>query len=362
MPNYRRLLHVAAGGLGAAGTLVLIGYIATAAHSDLLGIRVGQFNVAKLGFSGGDFLLDSLIASASVAAAHWVMTIIFAVALIFILLIPNLKFRSVPLEKGIAASIAVLVLVGLAGTVIYYELPTIEIRNLLIGNNFCESVGADVGFMGSRTEKLSALLARAHGYNNGCERLSKAIRQQQWEHDSREVATTRIEATYVLSLAILCLAWTTVLALPEVPHLLKYWRAGIAIPLVLGTLFLPYVYGKLIATTVVQRANLVTKTSPAYVAMAAARTLGQVLIKDKTSVDTHLLNCPAGSQCFDAFILAEDDQAIYFCRFDEDLALFLWWPKASIDHYETQATQDVISERIRRGVVTIKFSGLQEKP
>jgi hypothetical protein len=315
---------------GVAGVFAAVGYIALAAHQHFLGIPVDVSGLTQLTLAAAAFWFDSVMTMLQQAQMHWIATA--AMLLCFAALwwphLPSTRASErlhLVSELGIAA---LLMVIGI-GMLAWYELPTIQLRDVMItGLRAQPGVGTDT-VLDQRTNRLWSLIIDSRGIDLKCPPETPGKDRGK----RRAKAEGSLKDGYAIIFLAAVAGWLLVYLRTERPSarwVRPYRTIGI-LSLTANTIMIPYTYGKLIAPITMPKVDVRLQEEEA----AAAAKKGQ----------------PAASRAVarylpgESLLVAENDKSVILLNFDNELSRVLEIPRTEITRLEVVEMKDALAAR-----------------
>jgi hypothetical protein len=315
---------------GAAGVFALIGYIATVAHAELLGIEADLPNLNELSLAAARFWFDSLLIILQQAQVHWLLSLL-SIAMFGLVSWPHLasgraaeRFHFAS-EVGIVASLIAISSLAL----VFYELPAIQLRDLTTVG-LCSQPGTGMaGVVDKGTNRLWSLMLDARDRDLGCS-------THPHEHGNGGAARSRLGDLYATTWLTVVAGWLLIYLRQDqtANDWLRSFRTVGVLGLILTSLLIPYVYGKLVWPTTMQ--TLQVRVFP----------ISQVA-KNKDALPRGIPLNTEGWLTGDNFLIRESDKAITVLNFDrgQPSALFEI-PRSDIGWLAIPGISDVLVKLI----------------
>jgi hypothetical protein len=315
---------------GVAGVFAAVGYIALAAHQHFLGIPVDVSGFPQLTLAAAAFWFDSVMTMLQQAQAHWIATLamLFCFAALWW---PHLPFSGAGERTHLASELgiaALLMAIGI-GMLAWYELPAIQLRDVMItGLHAQPGVGADT-LLDRRTNRLWSLIIDSRGIDLQC--LPEAPGKDRGK--LRAAAEGSLKNGYALTFLATVAGWLLVYLRSERPSarwVSPYRTIGI-LALTVNTIMLPYAYGKLIAPLTMPKVQVRLQAGEQP---AAAK-------KRQPSASLVVARYLPG----ESLLVSENDRSVFLLNFDNEVSRVLEIPRTEITRLEVVEMKDALKAR-----------------
>jgi hypothetical protein len=257
------------------GLLASVGFTAKLAHEQLLGVQLTGWSALDLSIFAGRWVIDTLTSVLNLLTIRGVYSVLF---LLFALLClaPVILIISLPPEdktKPAAPFTALrfvtlgLTAMGLCFVILWCEIPTFALSNWLTGNLGTMLETRDNGFIGLRESRLKALFFVSKTENVASTELARLktcafsnsavlpanLIVDKGQFTANQLAKNNLERIYGVSVLLCANSWLALYVLArsrrrvledEVFNGAYVLTAYILLPI--ASVFLPYMYGKLI--------------------------------------------------------------------------------------------------------------------
>jgi hypothetical protein len=329
-PGLGDILLLSLKATGAAGVFAAVGYTASAAHQHFLGINVEVNSLTQLTFTAAAFWFDSIMTVLQQAETHWIATL--AMVLCFAALWwPHLAFSRSGKRLHLASEVGIaglLMVIGV-GILVWCELPTIQLRDVMI-TGLCAQpgVGKDT-MLNGRTKQLWSLIVVSRGIRLNCSSDSPvSVSKDRGEEGDR--ADGSLKDTYALTFLAAVAGWLLVYLRSERPwaRWVRPFRIIGIVALAVNTCMIPYMYGKLISPITMPRVHVRLQDK---VDAAAMPKNGQ----PATSRAPQYLE---GAN----LLVAENDRSVILLNFSSGISQVLEIPRAEIKSIGVMLTVDAL--------------------
>jgi hypothetical protein len=251
-----RLVLVA---LGIAGVLTATGYICSFARDDFLGIGIRVRTVSELMFIAGNFAVQTTLTVLQQLLAHWLL-LLFILGVCIALAI----HRHIQPARTLFHRVSELVIVVALGAVatanlfIVY-LPLVELKDAMVNDLKTFTIMDAHGVIGCGTSKYWELIIDSRRPTKDFpDPISNAYSPCVKRHDA-VAAKHELDAMYSYGLVFCCLGWWLVYFNRKAGDFgslsTTALTSGLAV-LALNTLFLPYMFGKVVQSTMMPKAQI----------------------------------------------------------------------------------------------------------
>lgn len=249
--DYAALVQIVAKTIGVGGAVATVGYISLLAHQELLGIQSDFNGAGQISIAAATFSLDTLQILLRQGQVHWYAAL--GIALLFVLAWwaqRAVVSASSRYSWAIEVALVAVPLVTSSGALVLYELPTFNMKNLMVGGVCVQPFlfppserTSDI--VGKRTNQLLKRVLDSRGEGYACPGVLE------WHHENPGVARRKLRNGYALTLTAIIFGWYTLLLRLRIPGP-KWHRAARMcglLGLVTTSLLVPNTYGKIIAST-----------------------------------------------------------------------------------------------------------------
>jgi hypothetical protein len=274
--------------LKVAGVLVASGFIARYAREQFLGVSLGDWNTTTLCLFAGRCAVDSILLPLEFICSHLIWSV--ALILIFIILVLGIRrYRPPVLQEEILRSTASgILLLTLVFIFLYFEAPTISLRDWLIGTPPLQPITDVDTPLRSRYADICKLLLTSRLPANGNPGASIPILSG--FSMTRTQAQKTIDHSYAFCVLICSAAWIYIWIDQRSGAKMSRlrWRGTLSLVLVISTLmvtvFIPYMYGKMIDATSFPTVDLSYLEAPPQCDRATVHSVEMPLVYENDKV------------------------------------------------------------------------------
>ena len=328
---------------GVAGVLAVVGYIVLVAHQHFLGVKVDFSSVTELSFAAAAFWFDSVMTMLQQAQDHWVVSLamLFCFAALWW---PHLSFtRSSDRlhlwsELGIAA---LLIAIG-TGMLVWYQLPTIQLHDVMIVG-LCAQPGVNADtLLNKRTNRLWSRILDSREINLDAKCFSKLPVE-----DGRGKSTKTddsLKSGYALTFLGAIAGWLLVYLRADRPSArwVRPFRTIGILALTVNTIMIPYTYGKLISPMTLPEAQVLLKDK---VDSAATTKVGPRAASKSSEQKAPQATPKPSEQWKFGFLVAENDSNVVLLSFDRGVSRVLEIPRSEVTRLEITEMRDLLKAR-----------------
>lgn len=264
---YRRFIRLALASLGLSGCLLIAGYSIAASQHDFLGFELREgAPVNTYLFLSGSMLLDLFLAAVATFSARPLLASAFILALILsgTLIALGLRTSESFLSTYIRPALFLLVLLALVGDILYFDIPTFQLQNLLRSDIEFRAETGQHQWVQRRGAVLwlRMICSRLDGEEVRQDLRTKAqvdctLPSEEEEYVSAEEyeSKNRVEVLLNTSLATFHIAiLSLILFLPGAKPLKSSYLGVYAAILIVNILLLPFAYSRVLNPTIFREA------------------------------------------------------------------------------------------------------------
>lgn len=288
--------------IGIAGLLATIGFICSFARDDFLGIGVGVRSSYDLTSLAGTFTVQTVLVLLQQLLKHWIVTVIMLAACLLSLVHNHIASTSIfshrIVQLGIVTGIAV---VATANLFLLY-LPLVNLKDALITGLETLTIREPAGVVACGTNKYWELIIDSRRPTESSPDPISKVYSSCIERRGSEAARNNLHALYTYGFTFCCAGW----------FMLYFNRSGgqfglisgvlIALSIVVlgvNSLFIPYMFGKVIQPTIMPKAQVSSKQpeeryawdGPLLIISESDKSILGLLL-DKKSGNSHIVEIP----------------------------------------------------------------------
>ena len=318
-------------GISITAAFAATGFIAAFGREQLLGVMVSDWSVQALTILAGRCAADSFFLVLNVVVRHWLMfTLAFVVIGSAVIV---LRHRMVPAWVSPVAecAIAIPLLIWLVTVIVRFEAPTVALRGWIVASEQATPLSTAVRQLHPRVAVLAksstdyiraaASASNAPGVTRlqdyyflnqkdtpgvllleaSSDRVARDLQSIGFKYRNRDGARNMLLSTYARAVLACLLALLYVVLSAQCPES-KFWsdllgilRSAVIVTSAVATVLVPYVYGKLVDSTLFQDAH-VTYLAPSTVSTDQKDALvsGEYPVVSQTDKSISLLSISRG--------------------------------------------------------------------
>lgn len=334
---------------GLTGIFAGIGYIAFIAHQEFLGIKLDITNIVQLSFYAAAFCYDTLCVIIEQIQVHYLIVSFVILIIVLIIMIRN-NVRRLKNVNAVCYEIFVIFIVIFMSvySLVLYELPCMQIRDVFIGEMSSQRYVQTKNIIANRTKIIWSWIDIAKSGDNDSN-FSKPGDQNDQNKGSvtAKQAECKLKDGYAIVFMSAVIGWLLIFKVEGLlaGRFYSSFRIVSVILLSFETLLIPYIYGKVIATTDMPYVSIIlqVRNEPMTISNGAKDT--QELFSGEKKLER------------DNLILAEKEKSIVVLNIDKNtgFSYLIDIPKTRVIRVETYKIVDALKEQ--RGVTSAPPTG-----